>query len=240
MKIPSNSPKRSGFTLVELLTVIAVIGVLVAILIPVVGRARSAARDASCVSNLRQLAQASLLFASENKGVLPPPQPRPEDWPGMTFFNQTNPRWYDLVIPYIPNTRQANSSAPTILRCPSETRENLFSHYGFNVSVNLGHARAGGVAQNFGRPLNRVQNPARTFMIADVGNISYAITIFQGRTDRTDIAFRHGSGESRATAFSSADEVRRAAGFGHVAYVDGHTARLLPADSLQPNPSFDP
>ena len=60
-----------AFTLIELLTVIAVIGVLAAILIPVVGSVRESARAAQCASNLRQITTATLLLAYEDKGRFP-------------------------------------------------------------------------------------------------------------------------------------------------------------------------
>jgi len=63
--------RRSAFTLIELLTVIAIIGILAAILIPTVGRVRSKARTAQCVSNLRQIGMAALLYADDHKGLLP-------------------------------------------------------------------------------------------------------------------------------------------------------------------------
>ncbi|MCE5215913.1 prepilin-type N-terminal cleavage/methylation domain-containing protein [bacterium] len=57
-----------GFTLIELLVVIAIIAILAAILFPVFSRAREKARQASCVSNLRQLAMANLQYANDNDG----------------------------------------------------------------------------------------------------------------------------------------------------------------------------
>ena len=65
-----NSPRSSGFTLIELLTVIAIIGILAAILIPVVGSVRASARTAKCISNVRQITIAVIMFGDE-EGRLP-------------------------------------------------------------------------------------------------------------------------------------------------------------------------
>lgn len=62
---------REGFTLVELLTVIAIIGVLAAILIPVVGKVRENAQRASDLANIRSIGQAALVYAQEHNGGLP-------------------------------------------------------------------------------------------------------------------------------------------------------------------------
>ena len=67
-----NRGKSAGFTLIELLTVIAIIGILAAILIPVVGAVRESARQAKCMSNMRQIGLGILMYEGE-LGVLPGP-----------------------------------------------------------------------------------------------------------------------------------------------------------------------
>ena len=69
--------QRRAFTLVELLAVIAIIGILVAILLPAVQAAREAARRAQCTSQLKQMGLAVLNYEGAKKQLPPvPPGPR--------------------------------------------------------------------------------------------------------------------------------------------------------------------
>ena len=63
----------AGFTLIELLTVIAIIGILAAIIIPTVGTVREKAQRTVDASNLREIAKAAMIYASDNNDRLPDP-----------------------------------------------------------------------------------------------------------------------------------------------------------------------
>jgi prepilin-type processing-associated H-X9-DG protein len=67
----SNVEKWTAFTMVELLIVIAALGILVALAMPAIRRASQSAATAECVSSLRQLHAATMLYANDNDGCLP-------------------------------------------------------------------------------------------------------------------------------------------------------------------------
>lgn len=119
--------KRTGFTLVELLVVISIIGVLSSLLLPAVQKAREAARRVQCQNNLRQLALAIHNFSDAKGGALPSSL-RPA---GTT----TLPRYSALtqLLPYIDLQNLWDDYDPT--KNWSSNTANAFGHKVSNLSI---------------------------------------------------------------------------------------------------------
>ncbi len=110
--------RERGFTLTELLVVLAVIAILAAFLLPALSRARESARRAACVSNLRQILFGVQMYVSQNAA-----------YPVYPYRVQPLPREGEYIIdpfPYIPILVDPNPFFETTgvnkLRCPSNTR----------------------------------------------------------------------------------------------------------------------
>ena len=113
MRLHRPNPARAGFTLVELLVVVGIIGILASILMPSLVRAREAARRAVCGSNLRQVGMCLQMYADESDGRYPPLQPT--NAPGCLPPLEYSPLVFkgELIYPeYLADAR--------ILVCPSD------------------------------------------------------------------------------------------------------------------------
>ena len=111
--------RRRGFTIIELMTVIAIIAVLTAILLPSVRKAWEQARLVKCESNLRQLTHAYTLYTSDNDDTLLPPDSTAAQ-PGLPANNSDGIVILPLYNNYIPTTG--------VFHCPSDPRDGAISY----------------------------------------------------------------------------------------------------------------
>ncbi|MCC7495205.1 MAG: DUF1559 domain-containing protein [Fimbriimonadaceae bacterium] len=185
--------RKRGFTLIELLVVIAIIAILAAILFPVFAKAREKARQASCLSNTKQISIAFLQYAQDYDERMP----YQVTWVLPSYA--TGWSWPDRISPYIKNVQ--------VFVCPSaatsvEWINNAATHdcvwsawctgiprvaYAYNTNVSA-------------QPLAQMLAPAETFMFGDGVWVDASLGTFT----RITRAARHNGGIN-------------------FAYCDGHT-----------------
>jgi prepilin-type N-terminal cleavage/methylation domain-containing protein len=157
---------RTAFTLIELLVVIAIIAILAAILFPVFAQAREKARQASCMSNHKQYALATLMYVQDYD----------ESFPMSTYLAPTFcvATFYSVVDPYVKNKQ--------ITVCPSETQAMKmvdivgapcadtppFSSYAVNARLYVN----GFIPNVAPTALASIDRPAETLMNYD-GNVAF-------------------------------------------------------------------
>lgn len=116
-----------AFTLIELLVVIAIIAILAAILFPVFAQARAKARQIACLSNLKQIATATMMYAQDYD----------ESYPcGWTATSDTGLVWRVALTPYVKmgNVTPENMYDKTVplFQCPQNKL--AWSSYGYNLA----------------------------------------------------------------------------------------------------------
>ena len=152
---------RAGFTLVELLVVITIIGILIALLLPAVQAAREAARRMQCTNNLKQIGLATHNFATA-EGYLPPTSQMETNGPCLSqqggydaVRSDTFYRWtaFMMLLPYLEQSNVYDQMDPyrnayasvnmgprsveiPCYACPSDTASGRRINFGFGpVSV---------------------------------------------------------------------------------------------------------
>ena len=203
---------RRMFTLIELLVVIAIIAILAAILFPVFAQARARARAIGCISNLKQLGTACMMYAQDYDEKLPGGWNKGCDIGACGAGNCTH--WRDTVLPYVQKykTNSANNyealSSNTVLSCSEYPAGNKIgpTSYGINdAEVNEGDWQGDNCRSGiFGRSLASLNQPAGLVMLADAaqttGSLALDPNFNQGRGNCTNIAA--GTGDCGPYAFT--------------------------------------
>jgi prepilin-type N-terminal cleavage/methylation domain-containing protein/prepilin-type processing-associated H-X9-DG protein len=152
---------RKGFTLIELLVVIAIIAILAAILFPVFAQARDKARQASCLSNEKQIGYALMMYKQDydETWCLVFSQPGiaiKGNWPNPPFstkYRQDEILWYAWLYPYTKNLGMFNcpSESPKYVGEPicrscekGNCREGGPFHYGYSLKLGGTYSPKGG------------------------------------------------------------------------------------------------
>lgn len=110
-----------GFTLVELLVVVAILAVLAGIILPVFASVRASARRTSCLSNLKQLGQAMTMYTTDwdhyPRGLDPADKVTPEIWTGSPSAAGVD----FTQIPLLPEILSPYVKEPSIWKCPADS-----------------------------------------------------------------------------------------------------------------------
>ena len=143
-----------GFTLVEMAVVVAVIGIIAAILLPVFASVRENGRRTACLSNERQVGMAMMLYVADNGETFPSGKISPCDC------------WVSQVRPYVRDD--------ALFRCPSDRSDlpsgdaTLVVSYGMNKG--LGTTRSASTIGMAGQGLSDLTASARTVLFFEVEN----------------------------------------------------------------------
>ena len=228
MNRKSTFAKPSAFTLIELLVVIAIIAILASILFPVFARARESARRASCMSNMKNLALAVLMYTQDNDGKLV----AYSGWVSDASPNTANWNRFEPIQPYIKNHQiQFCPSAPRYYYMDSTSTYNsvYYGQYGFSsdstnkkiyCAVVHVYDPGPGINHTTTTAIDSLPNAAQTCMIGETAagetstnytNLGYGISAFGATSNDATYGYRVND--------------RHLEG-GNYAYMDGHAKWL--------------
>ena len=208
---------RTGFTLVELLVVIAVIAILVAMLLPALNSAREKAHEITCRNNLKTLGLAAFGYAADNDDWMVPNNSK-----AYSTAYQIQYHWVSLLVPY-GASYDYNRKKATVHHCPTETRTTVHTDYGMNLWVNGSYAPTSAQPKkHMIRRFSQIRNSSAIPFIGENGG--RWVQQFQ---KISEFAFIHGGQDTRDLENETADcwslnYALALTGRANMNFVDGH------------------
>jgi prepilin-type N-terminal cleavage/methylation domain-containing protein len=186
--VKTNANIVKGFTVMELLAVVAIIGILAALLLPVLGSAKAAGKRTTCLNNLRQIGEGVHLYADDSNQILFPITNASEPfWNPRAVYEWTA---YDPLMRSYVGFKAAPSSRDKVFACPADRFHYwgtngayvlvpqgqhfqpyaTFSSYAFNAGNAVFRTKppfAGMFPGVMGSKLSSIASPARTVLLEE-------------------------------------------------------------------------
>lgn len=162
---------RRAFTLIELLVVVSVIVLLIAMLLPALGRARQMGRTTVCLSNLRQLTQAQMNFTTDHTLLLPGAEVFNNRYPGVEncwVLHDTGSTSFE-TIKTLENGSLWNYAGrqASVYLCPNEQRDGYLRSYSIGTYLNGWEWAGWNPYFTAARTLPAVQGPSQRLAFID-------------------------------------------------------------------------
>lgn len=167
---------RTAFTLIEILVVIAIIGLLAAILFPVFARVRENARRASCQNNLKQIGLAIVQYAQDYDEFLPS---------RLVTQGVNNMSWRTMIYPYVRN--------PQLYSCPSNTNNKTSAGEYNSFSAQILGTSDPGIRISYAANLNYFPGPGKQRLLSVFDTPAQLIAITESWESNSNLTIDYAS-----------------------------------------------